>query len=199
MFIISIYILLLLLLLLMLLLLLLFFLFLLPLLLCACVRFGIDMLPILWRGLGHHARGPQLGMPWEVWPKFLRYDIDIYMTYIYTHIVYIYIYLHMHIFTYIYTCTYTCYFLLLLLLLLFIYYYFYTHIKSSQLHISLQTIVLKASWRDQPWLHQGYATQSDLKNLTVLHPYVFLCLRLRRLRIRGSTVEHGDFFAKKLG
>ena len=58
-----IYILLLLLLLLMLLLLLLFFLFLLPLLLCACVRFGIDMLPILWRGLGHHARGPQLGMP----------------------------------------------------------------------------------------------------------------------------------------
>ena len=25
------------------------------------------------------------------------------------------------------------------------------------------------------------------------HPYVFLFLRLRRLRIRGSTVEHGDF------
>ena len=43
--------------------------------------------------------------------------------------------------------------------------YIYIHRTNSQLHISLQTIVLKASWRDQPWLHQDYATQSDLKNL----------------------------------
>ena len=94
---------------LLLLLLLLFFLFLLPLLLCACVHIWLHWhrtfryryaSHIIVARLGAPCLGPQLGMPWEVLPKFAmmmpRMCPDMPKICLHRHIYDIYIYIHIH-------------------------------------------------------------------------------------------------------